>query len=185
MRSWVGITDAGDTSQDAVLERIADAVSEFIERYTRRKFVTRAVTEYHDGDGSRKLFLKFYPVTTFTSLKIRRSPTDTNLETVSTNDYRCDNDRGIVHVHSDVLTYGVNNVEAVYSVGYGAQDANTLPSDVVLAGLDLIKVIYNEKAHGAQNVQSFSLGNSNFLLKPNWPQHIKDTLDAWRRPMGM
>lgn len=182
VRAWVGITDVTDVSQDAVLEDVADAVTVFIERYTRRKFVTRTVTEVQDGDGSKVLFLRELPVTVFTSLKVRRSPTDANFETIATTDYRVSLDMSKVWLHSDRLNKGVANVEAVYSHGYGAQGNAALPQDIVVMGLELVKLIHVEKTQGSIGASSINIGGASFLIKPEWPKQIKQTLDDWRRP---
>lgn len=181
VRTWVGITDAADTSQDAVLERIADGVSAFWERETKRIFVSRTVTEIVDGNGGRKLYLRHFPVTSFTSLSVRRSPTDTSAETLDTSYYRCRLDMGVVDVHSTRLNVGVGNVTAVYVAGYGAQGAAGLPQDVFRAQLDMVKLIYDEKSQNAVSASSINLGGMNFMLKPSWPAHITKTLEGWQR----
>lgn len=181
VRSWVGITDGSETSQDAVLEQIADAVTEFIERDTQCVFVTRGFVEIRDGDGSNRLFLRQFPVQTFTSLTIRRSPTETTPETVDTSLYRVETLRGIVDLHSTILTKGRGNVTATYTAGYGAQDAATLPQDIVLVGLDLVKMIFDKKTHNAISAQSISLGGANFLIREELPKHVQLTLEQWRR----
>lgn len=181
VRTWVGITDAADTSQDTVLERIADAVSAFLERETLRVFVSRTVTEILDGDGGKMIYLRHFPLTAFTSLTIRRSPTDASPETISTDSYRAKLSTGQVDVHSTYVSRGVANVTAVYTAGYAAQGAAGLPQDIVRAGLDLVKLIYDEKAHNAVSASSVSLGGMNFMLKPSWPSHIQKTIDNWKR----
>jgi len=182
VQTWVGITDVADQSANPVLEALANATTEMIERETRRKFVTRTLTEVQDGDGSQRLFLRYYPVTVFTSLKVRRSPTDTAFETVAAVDYQVNLEQGKVWLHSDRLNRGVANVEAIYSVGYGAQGAATLPQDIVVMGLELVKLLYQEKTTGSIGASSISIGSNTFMIKPDWPKQIKQTLDNWRRP---
>lgn len=181
VRTYVGITDA-DTSKDTALERIANGVTAFIERHTRRLFVTRSVTESRDGDGSKILYLYNYPLTAFTSLKVLRSPTDSAMETVATADYEVNLKTGKVWLHADRLTRGVGNVEAVYSTGYGAQGATTLPPDIVDIGLQLCKMQFVEETIGAAGQASITIGAHTISINPSWPKQIKDTLDNWRRP---
>lgn len=197
VREWMGISDAGDNSQDAALVRLADWVSAGIERYTRRKFVTRAIVEVRDGDGGgsvfnreysaggKVLFLREFPVGAFTSLTIRRSPTDPDsmIETVSSAYYNVNLATGKVWLHSDRLSYGVGNVTATYTAGYGAKDAATLPQDIVGAGLELVKLLYTEKTQGSIAATAINVGAHTFMIKPDWPKQIKMTLDDWRRPM--
>lgn len=180
VRDWVGIT-ATDTSQDAVLERLADGVTELIERYTKRKFVTRTITEVRDGDGGKMLYLHDFPIVTFTSLTVLRAPTDATPETVAAADYEVAKDRGVLWLHADRLTPGLANVTATYTCGYGAQDAAALPQGIVEVGLDIVKILHVEKTTGATPVSSVNIGSATFMLRPDWPKHVKQTLDDWRR----
>ena len=180
VRTWMGITD-GDVSQDDVLAQLADEASELIERHTKRKFVTRTITEIRDGDGGKYLYLHEYPVVTFTSLTVLRSPTDATPETVATTSYVVAKDRGVVYLHSDSLTVGTGNVTATFTCGYGAQDNTALPQDIVGVGKEIVKLLHVEKTTGAVAASSISVGNQTFVLRPDWPKHIKQTLDGWRR----
>ena len=180
VRAHVGITDAGDTTKDAILERIANGVTAFMERYTRRMFVTRSRTETRDGDGSKILFLDYFPVTALTSVKIVRSPEGTQ-ETVAASSYTQNLDIGKVYLHSDVLNKGVGNVEVVYSTGYGAQGATTLPLDINEIGLQLVKMLFTEETVGAAGQSSITIGAHTISINPSWPKQIKDTLEHWRR----
>ena len=178
------ITATGpETSEDVVLSRLADGATALIERYTRRKFVTRTLTEIRDGDGSKLLWLREIPVVTFTSLTVLRSPTDATAETVSADDYEVNKAIGKVWLHSDQLNKGVGNVTAVYTAGLGTQDAAALPQDVMAAGLELVKLLYTEKDAGMVAAQSINIGPHTFMLRPEWPKQIKQTLDDWRRPL--
>ena len=180
-RAYVGVTDEGDTAHDSLLTQIADGVSESFEQATGRRFVTRTLTEYHDGHGDAVLFLHYFPVISVTSIKVRRSPSDAAFETVDSASYRIALDRGAITFHDDHLDVGRSNVEVIYSTGYGAQDAATLPGDVYLAALDMVKALYTEAASGAQAASAVNIGNHSFIIKPDWPKHVKQVLTAWRR----
>ena len=176
------ITATGpETSEDEDLTKLADGASELIERYTRRKYVTRSVTEIRDGDGGQVLFLDHYPVVVFTSLTVLRSPNDT-VETIATTSYNVAKDRSRVWLHSDRLSKGNGNVTATYTAGYGAQGSTDLPQAIFSMGLELVKLLYQEKTQGAINAQSIDIGGQTFVIKPLWPKQILQTLNDWRRP---
>lgn len=181
LRTHVGITDAADETQDALLTQVGDGVSEFIEKWTRRKFVTRTKTEVRSGTGLRTLYLLDFPVVSFTSLTILRSPTDATPETVSTDYYVVDLVTGKVWLHSDRLTTGVANVTAVYSTGYGTQGSTNIPQDIFFMGLELVNLVYTEKSQGAITASAIQIGAHSIQINPSWPKQIKSTLDNWRR----
>ena len=59
-KSWLPVTVS---TRDAELTLIADWATEFIERFTRRVFVTRTITaELYDGTGTHRLRLRSIPV---------------------------------------------------------------------------------------------------------------------------
>ena len=182
VRSWMGIT-AGDTDDDSDLTKIADAVSEFIERETRQKFVTQTVTEIQNSfQGQREIFLNHYPIASVTSVTVRWSPTDSTPETISTDYYRTFLKQGRIWMHSVKMPFTVGGVTVVYSAGYAAQDHVDLPQDVYTMGLELCKLIYTEHKNGAIGAQSINIGAHSFLIKPDWPKQIKMMLENRRRP---
>lgn len=181
VRSWLGA--GSDTADDTDIQRIADGVSEFIERYTRRKFVTQTVTEIQDSEARQnQIFLNWYPIDSVTSITVRWSPTDSTPETLSADTYRAFLKQGRVWVHSFRMPKTIGGITVVYVAGYAAQDNVALPQDIVAIGLELCKLIYTEHKNGAIGAQSLALGGQTFVIKPEWPKQIKDTLEQWRRP---
>src|SRR5687767_9662092 len=65
----IGI-EASDTSQDGLLEFYINGASEFIERYTRRKFAKGDYTLKLNGEGFARLYLPNYPIVSIGSVKI-------------------------------------------------------------------------------------------------------------------
>jgi hypothetical protein len=60
-----------DTSQDALLSTLITAVSDAIEKYCRRRFVSTARDELYNGTGDRRLLLREYPVQSVQSVRYR------------------------------------------------------------------------------------------------------------------
>jgi len=110
----------GEAAQDRadVMEAVINAVSEGIENYTGRRFVTREISaEPHDCEGL--LLLDHYPVTAISGVM---------LDGRSVTDYTAD-------VKSGLLTRpgGFHGAALVtYTAGYAA-DAGSVPQDVQLA----------------------------------------------------
>ena len=184
LKAWLKV-ELND--QDAALARIADRASELIERETGVYFVTRTVSaETYNGDGSRVLRLRRYPVTSITTLTIKDTQ-DGTPTMLASGDFDLDKERGIIRLRSPavpaVFTALFQNVAVTYVPGFGAQDDAALPADIYAAGLDLAKMIWDEKQVGAIAASSMSIGPGNVSIKPDLPMHIKNTIDDWRRPL--
>ena len=178
---WLGIPDA-TTDHDKRIEWVANAASELIERKTGIYFVTRALTEVQDGDGTNRLHVDRFPMTTLTTLTIKETQ-DGAAQTIASGDRDVDLERGIIQLRTTaavtVFTKLFQNVTVGYSTGYGAQDATTLPEDIMLACLDILKLVWDEYTSGAIAASSVSVGPGSLVIKPEWPMHIRDTLRSW------
>lgn len=168
--------------RDEDVVTMADAASEFIENHTGRKFVTRQVVETHDGDGGQDLRLEWFPTTAVASITIARTFGGTP-EAVSSSDYAVDLAEGRIRLNGDVLTRGFQNVVVTHSPGFGDQDAATLPEDIVLACLDLVKMRWDERRAHATAASTIAIGNTQYVLRADWPRHILDALEQWRVPV--
>ena len=140
VRAYIPI-ESSNTKHDDALTKIADGVSERIESWTGRRFVTRNLTEYYEGRNRPNLQLRTFPVQSITTLKIRLTTSDTYV-LVPAEDYDTDLRLGIVYLKNtvpglslDVFPNEFKAVEVVYSAGWAAQDAAGLPQDIYQAGL--------------------------------------------------
>lgn len=169
-----------DGSRDTELDNLADAISERIEAHTGRVFVTRTVVDTLNGSGAVRLFLRKMPVVSLSSLTLKDTPDQvTPTPLVSGTDIDLDLKTGIVRRRSGTFTKGFQNVVATYTAGWGAQDASTLPADVVFAGLKWIKAEWDERTSNAVAASSISIGPSSMILKPGLPAGIQATLNTW------
>lgn len=174
------LRETGDSSHDEAIVRLADGISALLERETRRWFVTREVVETRNGDGGHELYLYRRPIVTVTSVAVRRWPTDAQAEVIIAANYRLDAAMGLLDVWNDVLTRGVGNVIVTYDAGYGAQDAPTLPADIHMAGLDLVKHVWDQDKAGGLAAQTVTLANgASFVPRERWPLHVQRAIDDW------
>lgn len=177
VKSWLKVSDS---SQDALITQIADAVSQRVEAVTKRAFVTRSFTETRDGDGKLLLLLRHYPISVWTSFTVKDTPDGTPNPFVNGTDFDLDVRLGRLLMRVQAITRGFQNVVATYTAGFDAQDGAALPQDVYEAGLDYVKVVYSEFDANAIAANSVALGPSTFVLKPQLPYGIKSVLDQWR-----
>lgn len=138
LKSYLDITGNGE---DSKLQPLLDGVLAFLER-EYKIFPAKEITEYYNWDGTRKIFLKFRPFNTLTSVHVKIGPDDRSpAETVE--EYK---DMGMLHVNFN-MPKGYNNIRIIYNAGY-----TPFPDDVNLATLQLCA--YQYRSIGLENIQS-------------------------------
>lgn len=182
IKAWVKIT-ASDNDTDQILVQMADGVSEFVESRTGRIYVTRSIVEVRDGNDCSTLYLRKYPVVSVASVTVQRS-TLLPVETIPVGAWRVASERGAVWLLDSMLisifTRGFQNVTVTYQAGYGAQDAVTLPQDIVEAAKEIVKLVWMEFGGNAIASSTMTFGATSITIRPDWPKQIKDTLANWR-----
>lgn len=138
LKVYLGITD---NSQDALLNLLLAGSSEQIEAYCCRKFEAANYTETTDGLGTSSLFLKNYPVNTFTSLSINTGTSSTPVwDVVDADSYQVETDLGEIRALSQ-FSRGLKIYKAIYNGGYA-----TVPMDLQLATCKLTAAYYNSRS---------------------------------------
>lgn len=183
--------DISKTSNDAVLKRIINSVTGYIEKQCDRRFLeTTYSNEVYcvKNKGLDILCLKNAPVTTLTSFQYRQgeisSPTWTNY---NANDYELigDGSSGMIKVYSYLVT-GINTVRASYTAGYkisfkdmGDETKHNLPPDISELCEKLVIKFFQRKQHPGKSSESFN-GNSITWSKELDPEDLQ-TLAQYRR----
>ena len=119
-----------NTTNDDYLESLISIASADIESYTNRQLRVRTYgvngldAEYHNGDGSNKLYAKQYPIMSVTSVHddVDRDFDSTTLKTAT--EYMVWKDEGIIQLLSDAVngstfSTGIANLQLKYTAGYG------------------------------------------------------------------
>jgi hypothetical protein len=70
-RAKLDIQSITDSSQDSLLGVLITAVSDAIERWCRRRFVSKAYDELYNGTGDRRMLLRQYPIQSVQSCRYR------------------------------------------------------------------------------------------------------------------
>ncbi|MFC4768738.1 head-tail connector protein [Effusibacillus consociatus] len=164
-KSYLDI-DTTDTSKDSIIEFLINAASEAIEKYCRRKMKQATYTdEEYDGTGSQNLYLKQYPISSITSIKI-------DDVVVAATEYKTRKESGIVVRMNAMWDKGILNLKVTYQAGYAA-----IPSDVELACKHLVKFYF--KTEIADFSTTFGEG---FVMRPeDWPRQVKALLSPHRK----
>jgi len=182
IREYLGIT-SGDTAPNDALLSIATVVTYWMERYTGRKLKSRSHTEITNGNGSDRLFVKNYPITSSVSeiaVYIDSDGVfgaDTKIAAAS---MRIDGDGGIVYLIDDVFSEGIQNIKNVYTGGYGAGGA-LVPHDLVGAAFEFIGFLWQRKIKKNWDVSGVNISQGGITILDEWaPRTVKNVLDGYR-----
>ncbi len=183
--------DVSDTTDDARLELVINAVSQFLNQRTNRHLLLQAtITEFHDGDGSDTLYLRNYPVTTAVgSLDIKvdtDSPRAWGAATaIDTDSLVLDADLGMVRYLDGTFAAGPQTVRAIYAAGYG--QTGTLQedaADLFRAALDLCGWIWNVEADKIRRAVTLSVQGISMSLTRDkaMSAYVEQVAKNYRRP---
>jgi hypothetical protein len=70
-RAKQNIQSITDSSQDALLTTLITALSDAIEKYCRRDFISKSYDELYSGSGDHRLLLREYPIQSVQSVRYR------------------------------------------------------------------------------------------------------------------
>lgn len=175
LKIYLGITDS---DEDAILDDLIDAVSEWIESFCGRKFASATVTEYHDGYGDARVVLKRRPVDSITSVHDDLDRDYEAAELVDADDYTFYPESGILQHVNGTFQDGIRNVKVVYVAGYA-----TIPDDLALACRMLCAEIYNRAEQGADGIALERVGeySANYvLMMKEMGRQVKAILSRYR-----
>ena len=186
---------SSDTNDDTLLESLIDQASAYCEEYTRRKIVVQSVSdEIHDGDGTARLYVRYFPVT---HLSTEESPSDaqklaavqyrispdgdwTNIED-DVDHIFTDTSRPYIELYEQVFPIGRRNVRLNYKAGFTGKDLDPIKRVV----LEMVHIDWMNHRGGmnrlgldsqADNGGGMSISNSIRDMKPEW----KSVLDRYR-----
>ena len=116
MRAYLNMPTA-QTGKDDLLIDLLDSYNAEMQLYLGVSMINATYTESYDGNGTRCLFLKHYPIVSVTSLTLD----DTAL--VENTDFYVYGTEGYIKLDSDIFTQDLKNVAIVYVAGHGATRA--------------------------------------------------------------
>ena len=159
VKRYLQIADAV-TSYDVLLDDLINAATDFVEKYCGRRFLSSTYTnEVYNGEGTKELILKNWPVSTFTQLDERDNTENSDSwDTKDTGDYYVDLDNGIVIATKFNFRNFPRHYRVTYTAGYNLTEgsANNLPWDLELACKKMVSIEFNKRR--AQGIKSETLG---------------------------
>lgn len=192
LKQFLGISG---TTNDTTLEYIIDSCTDFIQTYCRRAFKLATYTqEVYDGTGSSILYLKNYPITTFTLLEYRDSDdaSSSNWSTIDSDEYFHIDNSGMLNYYPHTFLKIPQHYRATYAAGYDF-DTITLTKTLTSVGLGDLEMamwklcgsVYNQRK-STTGIQSESIGDYSvsFASVLDKNKEIKEILDRHRKPLG-
>lgn len=187
-KSFLGISSA---SYDTLLENLINAATDCLEHYCDRRFKVQTISnEVYDGDNTKKLVLRQWPVDTGESFTLQeRSSIDNenDWDTIDSGDYFVKATAGIIEYVNGVFSEVPQHFRISYTAGYDYDNAASFLSDVGAADLEyacwkLVGKIFNDRKTGS-NIQSESLGDYSvsFIRTMMLDPEVKQIADKYRR----
>jgi uncharacterized phiE125 gp8 family phage protein len=164
------LDDPDDVSKDDVLTELINGCTGAIEDFCGRKFKQRTYTdEQYSGSGGKVLYLKQYPVSSVTSVRVLDD--DDNEETIEVT--RKDLEAGMLYSPNSYWPKGDMNILASYTAGYG-----TIPSNLSLACALLVEFYYKLSVADFSSV----FGEGNVTIRPEaFPGKVKSLIGPYKR----
>lgn len=121
VRQYLGITDASNTSSDALLSALITAYSSRIEQYCGRQFSSRAYTEYRNGTGNYQMLTRQWPVISVAGISVDAASIPAG--SLTNSGYRAvdasePGDNRLILLTSYSFRRGMKNVLLQYTAGY-------------------------------------------------------------------
>jgi hypothetical protein len=192
-----------DDSEDANLLVIAEFGQRFVERYTRRLFASESRVYVMDGNGTERMYLPDWPITSVTSVygpcfdAPRHFVTDGQSvdsdELVSSDDYRIGGNPRDSETLDHLLLIGATNTGLGSTWTLGASlfeiTATTgyteIPNDLYMATIAVISEYWNMFKQGRVGLTSKAVdaGSLAYETTRNLDLHTKSILDRYKRVM--
>lgn len=129
IKLFAGITS---NNQDALLDSLIPGCLAAIGAFCNRVFSDRTVTEYRDGNGSTRMQLANYPITSFHSLRIDGRDIPASVNGAAGFIARPGTRRILLNGYK--FSEGNRNIEMTFQAGFGDDnDVNPWPEDLKLA----------------------------------------------------
>lgn len=168
------LLDISSSNYDAVLTTMVAAASRRIENYIDRPLEQTARTqEYPIRPRQDVIFLRAYPVTAISSIKIALDWDFSSATTVDTNDFTFDADTGMVHLSFfPILNYNGNNqaaapnvIQVAYTGGFATSTANLISSYPDIAYAADIQAVAMWRRRDAPQGASMNIGGSSLAYE--------------------
>ena len=173
---------------DSKISALVSPISELVKTYCGTSFVdfySSAKTETFDilDSQTTEIFLTESPLNSVTSVRERKSITETYTTLTNNEEYYIDNEHDrISRIDGDIspkaFAKGFASISVVYTAGY-----SSTPQDLRLALYDLVNYYLKEEYKGRKSLAGAAIQNetaTSIRDDIGFPDHIKRILDMYR-----
>jgi len=167
-----GYLAIGSVADDALLARMLDAASGFIQTWINRSLELQSYSALLDGNGSDTLVLRNFPIVSVTELRINGAVFAAAASDSAIGYWHDDNRlvlRGLV------FPRGRGNVRVSYQAGYEAP-----PADLTQACIEMVSLRYREKDRVGLVSKGLAGETTAYSLK-DMPESVRTLLSQYRR----
>jgi uncharacterized phiE125 gp8 family phage protein len=172
VKQWLEITTS---TNDALLTRIIDSCSSYIESWLNRKILQASYTENYNGSGSSALTLTNYPIISLQSVSIG----GVAQAIVSQSDFTTSGVKfsGRRLIGQNIkFSKGAGNIIISYTAGYAA-----VPSDIEQACIELVALRYKNGRGERLGVSSKALASESVsFFSGDMSDSTRNLLLQWR-----
>jgi len=177
-REYLGVKET-DERRLPTIKQCINGASGFCNSYTKRKLLSRSLTEYYSGGGVEMIMLNNYPCTTLTSVydDLNRVYGADTLITL-TNLVVMPTDLLYTIIYDgNVFGDGLKNVKITYTAGY-----SSVPYDLQQACLGMVGLYFHHTDEKMLAVQSRSVGDGSVTVNTDKvPKWVEDILNGYKR----
>jgi hypothetical protein len=181
VKSYLKRLSAPDTTYDDMLNRMIDYATGQIEKYCARRFVSRVYATtaalLHDGDGTQRLRVREWPVTTLTAVRERYQDGVTATRTLNITGAEIERNGRVIYLPLDGFPEGDQNIEVDCTAGYLAGKHDAEIKALEAAALRWIQVMWQDQEHGIGRGTGISAGGESisFIDQP-MPKDVERAL---------
>jgi uncharacterized phiE125 gp8 family phage protein len=167
-----GYLAIGSVADDALLARMLDAASGFIQTWINRSLELQSYSALLDGNGSDTLVLRNFPIVSVAELRINGAVIAAAAS-----------DSAIGYWHDDsrlvlrglVFPRGRGNVRVSYQAGFASP-----PADLTQACIEMVSLRYREKDRVGLVSKGLAGETTAYSLK-DMPESVRTLLNRYRR----
>jgi hypothetical protein len=170
VEAWLKLQPGND--DEALLSRLITAVSDMVERWCNRPFLTEDFTETRDGTGSNRMAFGNFPVTAVESVVIdgRVIPAGDAVQTPGFYFKKT-----MLYLNGYRFLAGSGNVALSYTAGYAE-----VPPAVEQAVIETIGMRYRERDRIGQSSKGIAGETTAYLIK-DLPPSAQTALQPYRK----
>lgn len=171
VKQFLGITGTGD---DALIDRLINAASGFIEQWTNRDFGAASYSEVRDGTGGAFMFASQRPVLSVTAVAVDGRSIPQSSGVSSPGFYFTAEGVGL-RGYTFTRGRGLRNVSFDYTAGY-----NVVPREIEQACIDLVSFKYKERDRIGLTSKGLA-GETTVFVQTDMPENMQTILQAYKR----